>query len=110
MSVFNPGSNQTRRSLLRLANDGAEDAMATIGGVDDAGRAGGAVSVTVPAGEALWLSASELESGGDGFKGSLGDGEGKWRLTVSSAAPLAVMSLVEDAEGALSNLSTPGRR
>jgi len=51
-----------------------------------------------------------LESGGAGFEGSLGDGAGKWRLTVSSAAPLAVMSLVEDAEGALSNLSTPGRR
>ena len=110
VSVFNPGSNQTQRSLLRLANDGAEDAMATIGGVDDAGRAGGAVSVTVPAGEALWLSASELEEGGDGFEGSLGDGEGKWRLTVSSAAPLTVMSLVEDKQGALSNLSTPGRR
>ena len=75
-----------------------------------AGRAGGEVLVTVPAGEALWLSAAELEQGGDGFEGSLGDGEGKWRLTVSSAAPLAVMSLVEDAEGALSNLSTPGRR
>ena len=59
---------------------------------------------------ALWLSASELESGGDGFKGSLGDGEGKRRLTVSSAAPLGVMSLVEDEQGALSNLSTPGRR
>ena len=110
VSVFNPGSNQVQRSLLRLANDGAEDAMATIGGVDDAGRAGGAVSVTVPAGEALWLSAAELEEGGDGFEGSLGDGEGKWRLTVSSAAPLAVMSLVEDEQGALSNLSTPGRR
>ena len=110
VSVFNPGSNRAQRSLLRLANDGAEDAMATIGGVDDAGRAGGAVSVTVPAGEALWLSAAELEEGGDGFKGSLGDGEGKWRLTVSSAAPLAVMSLVEDEQGALSNLSTPGRR
>ena len=110
VSVFNPGSNQTQRSLLRLANDGAEDAMATIGGVDDAGRAGGAVGVTVPAGEALWLSAAELESGGDGFEGSLGDGEGKWRLTVSSTAPLAVMSLVEDEQGALSNLSTPGRR
>ena len=110
VSVFNPGSNLAQRSLLRLANDGAEDAMATIGGVDDAGRAGGEVLVTVPAGEALWLSAAELEEGGDGFEGSLGDGEGKWRLTVSSAAPLAVMSLVEDAEGALSNLSTPGRR
>ena len=110
VSVFNPGSNRAQRSLLRLANNGAEEAMATIEGVDDAGRAGGAVGVTVPAGEALWLSAAELESGGDGFEGSLGDGEGKWRLTVSSAAPLAVMSLVEDEEGALSNLSTPGRR
>ena len=108
--MFNPGSNRAQRSLLRLANDGAEAATATIGGVDDAGRAGGAVRVTVPAGEALWLSAAELESGGAGFDGALGDGEGKWRLTVSSAAPLAVMSLVEDAEGALGNLSTPGRR
>ncbi len=110
VSMFNPGSNRTLRSLLRLANDGAEDAMAVIEGVDDAGRAGGAVRVTVPAGEALWLSAAELESGGAGFAGSLGDGAGKWRLTVSSAAPLAVMSLVEDEQGALGNLSTPGRR
>ena len=110
VSVFNPGSNLAQRSLLRLANDGADDAMATIEGVDDAGRAGGEVLVTVPAGEALWLSASELEEGGAGFEGSLGDGEGKWRLTVSSSAPLAVMSLVEDEQGALSNLSTPGRR
>ena len=110
VSMFNPGSNRAQRSLLRLANDGAEDVSATIEGVDDAGRAGGTVSVTVPAGEALWLSASELEQGGDGFEGSLGDGEGKWRLTVSSSAPLAVMSLVEDEQGALSNLSTPGRR
>ena len=110
VSMFNPGSNRAQRSLLRLVNDGAEDAAATIEGVDDAGRAGGAVSVTVPAGEALWLSAAELESGGAGFAGSLGGGAGKWRLTVSSDAPLAVMSLVEDEEGALSNLSTPGRR
>ena len=108
--MFNPGSNRAQRSLLRLVNDGAEDAAATIGGVDDAGRAGGAVRVTVPAGEALWLSAAELESGGAGFAGSLGDGEGKWRLTVSSAAPLTVMSLVEDEQGAIGNLSTPGRR
>ena len=110
VSVFNPGSNRAQRGLLRLANDGAEDAAATIEGVDDAGRAGGAVSVTVPAGEALWLSAAELESGDAGFEGSLGDGEGKWRLTVSSAAPLTVMSLVEDERGAIGNLSTPGRR
>ena len=108
--MFPPGSERARRGLLRLVNDGAEDATATIEGVDDAGRAGGAVRVTVPAGEALWLSAAELESGGAGFEGSLGDGEGGWRLTVSSDAPLAAMSLVEDERDALGNLSTPGRR
>ena len=91
-------------------NDGAEDATATIEGVDDAGRAGGQVRVAVPAGEALWLSAAELESGGAGFEGSLGDGEGGWRLTASSDAPLAAMSLVEDERGALGNLSIPGPR
>ena len=73
-------------------------------------RAGGQVRVAVPAGEALWLSAAELESGGAGFEGSLGDGEGGWRLTVSSDAPLAAMSLVEDERGALGNVSTPGPR
>ena len=108
--VFNPGSNRTLRGLLRLVNDGAEDVSATIEGVDDAGRAGGTARVTVPAGEAVWLSAAELESGGGAVSGSLGDGEGKWRLTVTSDAPLTVMGLVEDEAGALGNLSTPGRR
>ena len=110
VSMFPPGSERARRGLLRLVNDGAEDATAVIEGVDDAGRAGGQVRVAVPAGEALWLSAAELESGGAGFEGSLGDGEGGWRLTVSSDAPLAAMSLVEDERGALGNLSTPGPR
>ena len=66
--------------------------------------------MTVPAGEAVWLSAAELESGDGSVSGALGDGEDKWRLTVSSDAPLTVISLIEDRNGALGNLSTPGRR
>ena len=101
VAVFNPSSNRARRSLLRLVNDS---------GVDDAGVPSDPVRVPVPAGEALWLTAAELEAGGAGFEGALGDGDGKWRLRVTSDAPLTVMSFIEDAAGRLSNVSTAGRQ
>ena len=52
----------------------------------------------------------ELESGGEGLQGALGDGAGKRRLVVQSAQPIVAMSLLSDPMGYLTNLSTaPGR-
>ena len=121
VAVFNPASNERQRSLLRLVNDGEEAARATITGRDDAGAEAGPVSVTVPAGEALTLTAVQLEEGGEGpgeregpaprmeMEGALGDGDGKWRLTVASNNPLVVMSLMESPPGHLTNLSATAR-
>lgn len=106
---FNPASNQRQRSLLRLVNNGAEAVAATITGIDDAGAAGGKVRATVPAEGALTLSAMDLEAGSTDLSGALDDGDGKWRLTVRSAAPLVVMSLLASASGHLTNLSTGAR-
>ena len=108
---FNPGSNRNQESLLRLINDGASAATVTISGVDDAGVAapGGVVSATVAAGAALTLSARELENGSSELEGALGDGEGKWRLTVSSDAPVAAMSLLSSPTDHLTNLSDAPR-
>ena len=106
VATFNPASNFRQVSRLRLVNPGAEDASATIRGVDDAGASpGGLVRVTVRAGSELVLDSAELESG-TGLDGALGDGEGKWRLAVSSDRPLQVMSLLESPTGHLTNLST----
>ena len=67
--------------MLRLANAGGERATVTVGGVDDAGHAGGEVTVELGAWESRGYTASELESGSAaGLSGSLGDGIGKWRL------------------------------
>ena len=107
--VFHPASDDGQRSLLRLANNGDEPAMATITGVDDAGAASEPVTVTVPAGEALTLTAAQLEDGGEGLEGALGDGDGMWRLTVAFDNPLTVMSLMESPAGHLSNLSATAR-
>ena len=71
--------------MLRLANAGAERATVAVRGVDDAGRAGGAVTVELAAWEARGYTAAELESGSAaGLSGSLGDGEGKWRLMLEA--------------------------
>ncbi len=107
--VFHPASSAGQRSLLRLANNGDEPALATITGVDNAGAASEPLTVTVPAGEALTLTAAQLEDGDEGLEGALGDGHGNWRLTVAFDNPLTVMSLLESPAGHLSNLSATAR-
>ncbi len=105
---FNPGRNRSLASRLRLVNPGAEAAEVTIEGIDAQGAAGeSAVVLSLPAGAARTLSASELESGdAEGLTGALGTGAGKWQLVVTADRPVVVMSLLASATGYLSNLST----
>ena len=104
---FNPGSNTVKPSALRLVNPGDEDAEVTISARDDAGNAApeGDVTVNVAAGTAIEVSAQALDGGDGAFDGSLGDGEGKWRLTVHTEHFLHVLSLLRGREGYLSSLS-----
>ena len=105
VATFNPGSNTRQVSALRLVNPGPAAAHVSLAGVDDAARASAeVVRVEVPAGTARTLAAAALE-GGHGLRGALGDGTGKWRLTVDSEQPLFVMSVLESPTGHLTNLS-----
>ena len=105
---FNPAANTRQQSLLRLVNEGDTAANVTVTGVDDTARPSGEVRTTIPAGGSMSLTATQLEEGGDGLSGGLGDGVGKWRLRVESNRPLSVMSLLESPSGHLTNLSTAG--
>ena len=106
---FNPGSNRVQQSRLRLVNPWDGAAAVVITGRDDAGESPGSeVRLTLAAGESRSLGAEALEAGGDGLDGSLGDGSGKWRLTVSADRPLRVMSLLRNPAGNLTNVSGPG--
>ena len=104
---FNPASNLSLVSTLRLVNLDPRPASVVIAGTDARGdpAPGGNVRLTLPGEGARWLSAEELEEGGSGLTGSLGDGEGKWRLYVSGSRPLQVMGLMRTCSGHLSNLS-----
>ena len=63
----------------------------------------------MPAGGTRTYTAQQLESGGEGFEGALGDGAGKWRLEVTSDQPVRVLSLLSSPTGHLTNLSTATR-
>ena len=108
VGFFNPGSNTAKVSMLRLANTTDRVAQVIIAGRDDRGREapGGTVGVRLPAQGAARHTAQALETGGDGLTGRLGDGEGKWRLTVTADRPVVVMSLLHATRtGHLANLS-----
>ena len=106
VQTFNPGSNTDQLSLLRIANIGDETAAVRIEGIDSSGQSpGDPVSLSIGAGATRTLTAKELESG-RGLNGALGNGEGKWRLMVTSDSPIAVASLIANPSGHLTNLST----
>ena len=107
--LFNPASNEKRVGQLRLVNTGEDAAEASIEGFDDEGNAAGPVTLTLAAGETRTLSALELEQGGEGLAGTLGDGNGKWRLLVKATPSVVGLNLLEATSGHLTNLSTMGR-
>ena len=109
--LFNPGSNTNQRSLLRIVNTTGTTGTVTITGVDDNGNAasGGSVSFEIGANRGLVLTARDIENGNVsiGLTGALGDGAGKWHLTVESTVDIAVMSLLDTPNGFITNLSRP---
>ncbi len=104
---FNPARNTRQASWLRVVNMGDTPANVRITGTDDDGTpAADPVRLTIPANATRDLTAEDLETGGaDGVAGALAEGSGKWRLLVESDGVLAVLSLLQDDAGRLTNLS-----
>ena len=121
---FNPGGNRDKVSRLRVINIAGIDNTITITGVDDRGKPGESeVRITLPAYGARTITAQELEEGVASIPtirpqvGRLGDGAGKWQLTVSGEQPpdrvgerpIQVMSLLWSRQTRnLTNLSAVG--
>ncbi|MBV1907017.1 MAG: hypothetical protein KUG75_13155, partial [Pseudomonadales bacterium] len=107
---FNPGSNAAQRSFLRIINTSDQGGTVTIAGIDDAGNTaqGGSMSLSLSANAAQEITAEQLENGDAeaGLSGALGDGSGKWRLSISADVNVEVMSLLQTPAGFLTNLST----
>ena len=112
VSIFNPSTNVTQASRIRLINPGDAVATVTIGGRDDTGAvgSGGQVQLTIPANGARTLTAQQLEAGDASVTGQLGAGVGRWRLSVSADRPIQVVNVAVTSAGVWNNLSTTAVR
>ena len=108
--VFNPASNTSQRSRLRLINADADRSVnVTIIGYDDAGEEGQAsVELRLLPGTVRTLDAPQLENGDSNLTGRLGDGAGKWRLFIEADGEIHVVNLLDSVSGDLTNLSLTG--
>ena len=105
--TFNPGSNRSQVSKLRLINHGPGSNYPNVWGADDSGElASTIVSLPLAAGASRTISVQEMEAGGAGFNGRFGDGVGKWRLRVWAQLPFRTMSLLQSRTGHLTNLGS----
>ena len=112
---FNPASNRSIQSWLRVINPYSERLAVGILGYDAEGTYQGRVGLLLPAQATAMISAQQLEEGDPYLTGSLGDGVGKWQFLVSGATrtslsagefvPFPVMSLLYTRSGHLSNVS-----
>ena len=104
---FNPGSNRSQVSQLRIVNTGDTRATVEIDGLDDRGQPpASTVKLALAPRRAVTVSARDLEAGASWLDGRFGDGAGKWHLYVSADRPIEVMSLLRSPTGHLTNLST----
>ena len=108
--IFNPSSNVTQASRLRLINPGDTVATVAINALDDTGTAasGGEVQLTLTGGASQTLTAQQLEGGDATIDGRLGAGAGRWTLTVSADQLIQVVNFTVSPTGYWHNLSTSG--
>lgn len=101
--TFNPGSNSSQKSMLRILNAHATETMrASVYAWDDHDARSNAVhSVSIPPRQARWLTAADLEQ-------TWGDGSGKWLVQVDTfdGLPFILNLLQSTRTGHLVNLHT----
>jgi hypothetical protein len=110
----NPASNPAQQTFLRVVNRSKQSGPVTMSGIDENGALapGGDLSFTLEPQQAVQFTASDLELGNPakGLAGALGDGVGKWWLSVFSPLSLEVMSLIRTPDGFLTSLSANAPR
>ena len=116
LPFFNPGSNTSVRSELRLVNPTDQNRTVLIGAWDSSGEKGeGVIQCELPAYAVVRLTSAELETGPSHSactRERWGDGAGKWFVQVEDKElhdePLVAVSILHStATGLLTNVSAP---
>ena len=101
-----PGTASDRDAFLRVINRSDRSSQVTISAQDESETTFDDLSLTLDSFEAVHLSASDLEQGNSSkaLTGSLGAGQGNWRLTAASDLNFEIASYVRSPDATLASL------
>ena len=99
--LFIAAGHSTQQGFVRIINDSDADGAVTIHAVDDAGERFGPVALEIGAGERMHFNSDHLEGGhaAIGWAEGIGDGEGHWRLELTTSLTLTVLAYVRTEDG-----------
>ena len=94
------------QGFARIINRSGEAGEVRIEAFDDEGMARGPVTLRLDAGETVHFNSEDLESGdaAKGLSGGVGSGVGDWRLALSSALDVEVLSYIRTKDGFLTSM------
>ena len=100
-----PATNTTQRSLVRIINRSDRAGRVTIHAIDDTGERFGPVSLWLRASETRHIDSPQMESGRTLSGGTgVGDGEGNWRLELSTTLDITTLAYVRGASGFITTM------
>ena len=99
-------SHETWEGIVQVSNRDNEDGSIEIYAIDDSGTAYGPLTLEIGAHATKFLDSSDLENGNEnlGLTGSIGEGDGAWRLTLDTELKLDVLTYVQSADNHLTRM------
>ena len=102
-----PASNNLQEGFVRLQNNNSDAVTVTVTGIDDAGNTGDSnITLTIPARASIHFNSSDIENGNisKGLIGAFGDGDGNWRLQITTQQRIKVSAFIRTPEGFLTQV------
>ena len=95
-----------RQGFVRVVNHSAEAGEVSILAIDDAGLPHGPATLDLEAHRTVHFNSRDLEQGnaGKGLEDGTGPGEGRWRLVLTSALDLEVLSYIRTDDGFVTSM------
>ena len=94
-------ADASQQSFVRVINRSDRAGTVRIGAIDDAGKRFGPITLSMDAKGTANFNSTELEDGNasKGLSGGVGDGEGNWRLELTTELDIEPLAYIRTSEG-----------
>ena len=112
--LFMSAANPVQQGFVRVINRSAQSGTVRIHAVDDAGTRVGPATLAIGAEATAHFNSDDLEAGkpSKGLSGSIGSGQGDWRLELETDLDIEALAYVRTKDGFLTSMHdlVPGER